>query len=171
MTLSRYRRVGLVALAVLVLGAAGYLVAAFSYDLAPGTTTVCAARRVTPEGATECRYPFIAGSTVELAVTVANPGAVPVRITAATIPIAWPGVTVQTPQFQPTTVRPDAELLVWLTIQLGGEALPPPCAGFSVERIQVDFTVLGLPRTAQVPLGFALNVEARSGGETAESPC
>ncbi|WP_176731800.1 hypothetical protein [Micromonospora rhizosphaerae] len=69
--------------------------------------------------------------------------------------------------FRPIDLRPDDEIVVYLTLRLA-EVPNETCAGFQLYSQRVRFKVLGIPREQLVPIGHVISVLTPT---AASQPC
>ncbi len=173
---SVWPRVAVVAPVAILL--ATYLTVTLGYELAQGGIGDFGTRVRHAGGAPEAQYELVEGSRAELGFAIANPGPATVRVTDVTAgPLrglvldavvmhegyAYRGdgavtadlFTADRIPFRATALNPDGALMVWLRIRVTGADLPyPPCSGLRLETATVRYTVLGVPRTQSLPMGF-----------------
>ncbi|MGC5019708.1 hypothetical protein [Micromonospora sp. DT47] len=147
--------------------------------------------RVDADNVTEHRHLARPGATIDYAFGIANPGPFTVRLqevidegsgsythervrmkelSREKSPSPVDLGPADAVPFRPVDLRPNAGLLVFVTLRLGQE-IPPECAGFSFDVQRVRFTVLGMPREQLVPIGHVIKVEApASDGEPCKDP-
>lgn len=153
-----------------VLLATAYLVVTLTYHVEHGDTWNTGAGATYPKDMPMTAVHQLRPGTVhDVAITVANPGSLPVALDDVTIDspdIAIdavgmvvgvdPGLAIQGPTlarpFQPMKLTPGGQVLIWLTLRLTGTSTYPPCSGFILENPTVSFSVLGLAREQQLPL-------------------
>ncbi|MFJ6166203.1 hypothetical protein ACIQH6_13900 [Micromonospora orduensis] len=179
----RLRGLLAVALVLLVLAAA-YLIVTLRYALATGNSGAYpgAFAESFAGDVREARYLAVPGRTIEYAFSIANRGRLPVRLDKV---LAADGVDYTTAQirmepdsergfttpvaFQPVDLRPDDQVIIWVTLRSPDQAQQrSECGAFWFDTQRVRFTVLGMPREQQVPLGHVIRVTTP---DSAGQPC
>lgn len=171
-------RLFLILLAATIAAVSGWLVYANTYELEEGSFGGSAPSsggvRRTAAGAEELRFPHHAGGTYEVYLSLRNPGAVPVRISAigheniATYTIARMTMIVNggakaeccspsdAEPFRPVEVAAGSELYLFLTLRVEDEEWPP-CLTKWFSAMPVRYSVLGVDRQQDVPLRAAIS--------------
>ncbi|MEU8074951.1 hypothetical protein AB0B31_05830 [Catellatospora citrea] len=109
------------------------------------------------------------GIAVQIAVTVRNPGPLPIALDEVALnspDVAVDAVTMlehagqsaeccrpeDATAFRPVTVGPNDQIMIWLALRVTGVSPYPPCSGFAVETADLRYHVLRFPRTQSLPL-------------------
>jgi hypothetical protein len=156
--MTRAARTRLAIILVALLAATAYLVVAFGYRLHHGD-----------RWGGETRQVLRPSRTVDVAVTIRNPGILPVTLTD--VRVETPDLEVSLMRmleragdgpgccnpgnaiaFHPVTVEPDRQLMLWMSLRVTGVNEYPPCSGFTLERVLVRFVVLKIARAEPIAL-------------------
>ncbi|GAB4051140.1 hypothetical protein GCM10028775_26470 [Catellatospora paridis] len=150
--------------------AAGGLFACLTYELEHGDSWNVGEGAVFEEASQGVAvHELRPGNTVRIAITVRNPGPLPIAVDEVALrspDVAVDAVTMlehagesaeccrpeDAGPFRPVTVSPDDQVMIWLTLRVTGANPYPPCSGFALEAADVSYHVLRFPRTQSLPL-------------------
>ncbi|MFI6263156.1 hypothetical protein [Micromonospora sp. NPDC051006] len=168
-------KIALAASLVLLVLLTAYLTVTLRYELTPGSRGWYpdAYSDVTAGDVTEHRHLARSGRTIEFATSIANPGPLTVRLEEVVddggVDYTLEGVrmndrrpgagmsALDAAPFRPIDLRPDSEVLVYLTLRLL-EVPNTTCAGFWLHSQRVRFKVLGMTREQLVPMRNVISV-------------
>ncbi|MBX6750571.1 MAG: hypothetical protein IRY85_13035 [Micromonosporaceae bacterium] len=177
--MSRRARVWIATAVVLLLTAASatYLGVTRTYALEYGSWFSAGAGAVFAEDGSTATYPLRPGKRVDVAISVRNPGPLPITldgVSIETLDLAVEDVSVIAnaasnrncclPQhaepFRAVEIKAGDEAMVWLTLRQTGASPYAPCSGFTVQTVEVTYRVLGMPRSQLIALRTGLSFAA-----------
>jgi hypothetical protein len=177
----RVTRGRLLIVACVVILAAAYLVFTKTYRLEHGDTWSVGQGAVIEGGVGSDQQVAVhvlrPSHTVEIAITVGNPGALPVSFSGAhfegndvettlvrMIERAGEGPGCCRPgdavNFHPISIPRGKQVMLWITLRVTGANPYPPCSGFTLQEITVEYVVLGMPREQRIALRIPLSFRA-----------
>jgi hypothetical protein len=163
--------------ALLLAASTAYLGVTLTYPLENGSMSWYGDSAVVDHSSATVVYPLTPGTRVPVAISVRNPGSIPVTLDGIfldTPDLVIDGRTMiahaasnpscclpqQSEPFHPIGVEAHDEAIVFLTLRLTGANRYAPCSSFTVVSAGLRYHVLGMQRSERIALPTGLSFRA-----------